>query len=157
MLDPSWHPVPGYEGLYAAAKSGLVTSLDRTVITSNGPRRYKGRMLKQTINQARGGYPEVGLSRPGQERHGPLGKLVPALHNLCYGTRSENVGIDRLRDGQDNRGERHGAHKLTEAQVLDIRARRAAGESLGIIAARYDISLQTVSAIARGKMWSWLE
>jgi hypothetical protein len=181
MTDPSWQPVPGWEGFYAAARSGLVTSLDRTVQTSNGPRRYKARMLAWTINEANGGYPEVALSRPGQKpqsimvhqiilrtfvgecpegqesRHGPLGKLVPALHNLCYGTRAENTGPDRLRDGQDNRGENHGAHKLTAAQVLDIRGRRESGEYLKDIAARYDIAFQTVSAIARRQQWSWLD
>lgn len=40
--------------------------------------------------------------------HGKGGKIDASLPNLSWGTRAENVGRDRLRDGQDNRGEHNG-------------------------------------------------
>jgi hypothetical protein len=45
---------------------------------------------------------------------------------------------------------------LTDDDVRDIRARRAAGETCVSIAARYDVSMQTVSDIARRKVWRFL-
>lgn len=175
-----WLPVVGFEGLYEVSDLGRVRSLDRTVVTSNGPRRYRGRLLKPYVNKGTRGYPFVGLSRPGRDEnwpvhrvvaeaflgpcppgrevcHGPGGKLDASLANLSYGTRSENVGRDRVRDGQDNRGERHGAHKLMKEQVLEIRRRRAEGAELLPLAQKFNVSVQTISGICTGRNWSWLE
>ena len=181
MFDFSWCPVPGYEGFYAAARSGLVRSLDRTVTLTNGQtRRYRGRILKPHINQSKGGYPAVKLSRPGQDPenrvvhqviletfvgecpdgleslHGPLGPLVPALHNLCYGTRIENMG-DKLRDGTDNRGENHPLHVLTASDVLQIRELCRQRVPQSRIAAQFGVKQPTVSMINLRLLWGWLE
>lgn len=175
-----WLPVVGYENLYEVSDLGRVRSLDRIVVTRAGPRRYRGRILRPYINKGTRGYPFVGLSQPGQNenwpvhilvlkahvglcppgqeaRHGPAGKTDAGLANLCWGTRSENVGADRLRDGQDNRGERHGLHKLTAEQVLEIRRRRAAGEELLPLAEEFGVIFQTISDIALGRSWDWLD
>lgn len=179
MTPERWLPVVGFEGFYEVSSFGRVRSLDRTVITSNSARRYRGKMLSSYVNVGTRGYPFVRLSSPqlrgnyavhvlvltahvgpcppGQEtRHGPAGKLYAAVTNLSWGTRSKNVGMDRLRDGQDNRGERHGLHKLTEPQVLEIRRRRAAGEELLALAGEFGVNIQTVSSIALGAHWAWL-
>ena len=38
-----WKHIPNYEGYYQASNLGMVRSLDRTVITSNGQKKfYKG-------------------------------------------------------------------------------------------------------------------
>jgi hypothetical protein len=98
----------------------------------------------------------AGPCPPGQEAwHGPDGKLDAGIANLCWGTRVQNFA-DRVRDGQDNRGERHYAHKLTAEQVLEIRRLCAAGQSRNTIAAQFGISFQHVSAIALRKAWCWL-
>lgn len=179
MTPERWLPVVGFEGFYEVSGFGRVRSLDRTVITSNSARRYRGKMLSSYVNVGTRGYPFVRLSSPqlrgnyavhvlvltahvgpcppGQEtRHGPAGKLHAAVTNLSWGTRSKNVGMDRLRDGQDNRGERHGNHKLTTEQVLEMRRRRAEGEELLSLAAAYSTSFQNVSDICLGKRWAWL-
>jgi hypothetical protein len=54
-------------------------------------------------------------------------------------------------------GESHPQAKLTEKQVLSIRRYRAAGEKLIDVAARFGISLTTVSDIANRKIWAHLE
>ena len=45
-----WKDIVGYEGLYQVSSLGRVRSLDRTIFTSNGPRNYKGKMLKPCID-----------------------------------------------------------------------------------------------------------
>lgn len=175
-----WLPVVGFEGVYEVSNQGRVRSLDRTVVTKAGPRRYRGKMLKSYVNKGTRGYPFVGLSQPGRDEnwpvhilvltafagaplpgqealHGPNGKLDASLANLHWGTRAENVGPDRVRDGQSNRGERQGRHKLTEAQVLEIRRRRAEGEELLPLAEEFGVGFRTISAISLGQSWAWFE
>ncbi len=176
MTDPTerWLPVAGYEGLYEVSDLGRVRSLPRQ--TRRGVRG--GKILKPQTSAGSKGYLFVNLCRdgtmwhvavhrlvleafdrpcpPGMEaRHGPGGKLDASLVNLRWGTRAENVGPDRLRDGQDNRGVRHGMSKLTSEQVKDIRRRSDAGETQQSIADRYGITFQNVSSITLGKTWSY--
>jgi NUMOD4 motif len=174
-MTERWLPVAGYEGLYEVSDLGRVRSLTRTVQTRAGARVYKGRMLKTYINAGTRGYPFVRLSRvgaqencqvhalvlhafagprpPGQEtRHGPGGKTDASLVNLSYGTRSENLA-DRVRDGQDNRGERHYGAKLTWDAVAEIRQRVAVGEEQRSIAREYGVTFQNISAIVNWRTW----
>ena len=52
------------------------------------------------------------------------------------------------------KGERNPAHKLTREQVHEIRLAFEAGTSKRSIAALYDISRPTVTAIVRGETWN---
>lgn len=54
----------------------------------------------------------------------------------------------------DQRGAANRASKLDDAAVLDMRARRAAGEALKVIGADYGVAFQTVSKIVRGQRWT---
>jgi hypothetical protein len=72
--------------------------------------------------------------------------------NLRWATRAENEA-DKLRHGTRLIGERHNMVKLTEAQVLEIRASRVKGETLSSLADRYGVTFQTVSDIGRRKIW----
>lgn len=178
MTDPTerWLPVVSFDGFYASlyevSDLGRVRSLPRQ--TRRGVRG--GRLLAGHVRDD--GYPEVAMSRENkvrarmvhllvleafvslcpdgmEARHGPGGKLDASLANLCWGTRAQNVGPDRVRDGQSNRGERHGLSKLTMEQVEDIRRRSAAGETQQSIASRHGITFQNVSVIVLGKTWSY--
>jgi hypothetical protein len=158
-----WLPVVGFDG-YEVSDLGRVRSLTRVVETSTGPRIYQGRVLQQVTAPAAHGYPRVGLSKggvtrpkkvyklvleafvgpcpPGQEgRHGPAGKSVSALSNLCYGTRREN-NEDRARDGV------FGGAQFTPAQADEIRARYP-GESLRQLAKDYGTTHPTILRIIR--------
>lgn len=74
--------------------------------------------------------------------------------HLFLGTDADNVA-DRVAKGRtrrgDQRGEKHGSAKLTERQVLAIRA--AMGPQK-VIAARYGINQSGVSDIKRRKLWA---
>lgn len=161
---------------------GRVRSLDREVtVTANKSegkkrsahaRRRKGRMLRPGI----GRYASVLVAGrrclvhrlvteafigPCPEghivRHGPGGPLDNRLENLSYGTPAQNNGADRLRDGTLPRGERSGSSKLTEAQVVAIKSRSAAGESRAALGREFGVRPESISHIALGRSWGWLE
>jgi hypothetical protein len=72
--------------------------------------------------------------------------------HLSEKTKAEN-NADKVCDGTSNRGTRSSSCKLTEAEVLAIRAdTRIQSE----IAAEYGIKPSTVSDIKMRKSWGWL-
>jgi hypothetical protein len=163
-------PVPGFEDLYEVSDLGRVRSLPRR--TASGMRG--GRILGFHVGNR--GYPVVMLYRnnvplrrhvhslvlgafagtcpSGQEAlHGSAGPLVAALSNLSWGTREQNMGPDRVRDGTDNRGERQGRAKLTWPAVAEIRRRAAAGEPKMHLAKEFGVSASNIRSIVSGDTW----
>jgi hypothetical protein len=61
------------------------------------------------------------------------------------------------RHADKTRGEAHGRAKLVEADVLAIRARRAAGETLMELAAAFGVNHGAISKIANRRTWRHLE
>lgn len=74
--------------------------------------------------------------------------------HLELGTHKQN-SADMVERGRQNSpvGERHGSCKLTEQQVLEI---RASNEPQHVLAARYGVTQTRISAIRRGTNWSHL-
>lgn len=72
--------------------------------------------------------------------------------HLWLGTDTDNMR-DRDTKGRQARGETNGMSKLSAAQVIEIRARRAAGESCTAIAKSIGVSKGTVSKVALGQAW----
>lgn len=161
-----WLPVVGYEGLYDISDLGRVRSLPRNTT--------RGGILRQWITTT--GYPAVTLCRDGvrenwavhrlvgeafigplppglETRHGGNGALDPSLSNISYGTSKENNGPDKVRDGTINRGEDRWNAKLTAADVAEIRARWANGESGSTLGPEFGINRNYVSDLARGIRW----
>lgn len=81
--------------------------------------------------------------------HNP--KCINHRH-LRWATRTENQA-DKVLDGTDSRGEKHGQNKLSRAEVLNI---RNSHESSEVLARRFKIHVETVRKIRRGAAWSWL-
>lgn len=75
------------------------------------------------------------------------------VEHLFLGTAKDNIH-DMLRKGRgragDKPGEESGSAKLTNEQVLAI---RASAEISRIVAARYGVALQTIYAIRKRKTW----
>ncbi len=91
------------------------------------------------------------------EAHGPIPDGLWVLHK-CDQPPCVNVAHLFLGTPTDNmqdmiRKERHGAAKLTAADVVVIRARRATGEVQQRIADDYGITQRMVSAIEHRKVW----
>ena len=84
--------------------------------------------------------------------HGDLGCVHPK--HLRWATPAENQA-DRLLHGTDMRGEKHWQQKLTEADVIAIRALKGA-ETQRETALRFGVTREMISAIQRRVSWSWL-
>jgi hypothetical protein len=73
--------------------------------------------------------------------------------HLFIGTRKDN-NQDAARKGRTAHGEDHGRHKLTEADVIAIRADRlSTQETLG---RKYGVSGAQISHIQRGENWRYI-
>jgi len=73
--------------------------------------------------------------------------------HLRWATRKENMR-DKVRDGTNPTGERHGGAKLDEQDVIDIRSRVRAGEVQSALAAEFGVSRATVCLLVSGKNWA---
>lgn len=174
MTEEVWKDIPGYEGAYQVSNMGRVKSLPRTspITYPDGRtvlRVLKCRILTPCINKH--GYESLVLRKDGQDRTHEIQRLVAEAFigprppgqetrhldgnrlnnradNLAYGTRSQNQ-----LDLYDYRGYHH---RLRVEDVLDIRARIAAGETGRSIAKIYSVGESTISAIKRGKVYKWL-
>jgi hypothetical protein len=76
--------------------------------------------------------------------------------NLCYGTCSENQA-DKERHGRVPKGEKHKQHRLTEAQVAEVRLLLAQGFTKSAIGLRFGVSSTTIYWISSGRNWRWLK
>lgn len=126
-----------------------------------------------TLSQAKNGYIQVTLAEPRRKRyvhdlvaeafvgqrpagaHIAHGNGVPTDNravNLRYDTPAGNAA-DRVAHGTDCRGERCGTHKLTEAEVTQIRTLYDAGVKQSELAQKFGVVQQTISKITRGDHW----
>lgn len=170
----NWRPVVGFEEFYEVSDQGRVRSITRLVKASRGGfRTHAGKILKPHSHVA--GYPMAALSvngvithrtvhslvaeafigprPPGQQvRHKSTDKSDSSLENIEYGTVKENMK-DKMRDGTQPQGEGVYCAKLKEADVIEIRNRRAAGELLKDIAENFGLTEVYVWQITTGKKW----
>jgi hypothetical protein len=170
-----WRPVVGYEGAYEVSNLGRVRSLDRLVParTKAGThfwKRWKGRVLCQHIGthhyfavvfSALGvtdtrtvhtvvAEAFIGPCPAGEEvRHRDCDNLNNRADNLLYGARSLNREDSRIA-GTLAVGERIAQHKLTAAQVIEIRAASGFHHD---IAERFGVSREQISRIKRRENW----
>ena len=148
-LPEIWKPAVGFEGKYEVSNRGQVRSIDREVDhgrdgTGHGKRKLQGVLLRQRKQGS--GYRSVGLPLIGGKQkchlvhwlvaaafigrrpdgadinHKDGNKANNCAQNLEYCTRRENMVHARATGLWDNRGERNGQAKKTEAAVLAILA-----------------------------------
>lgn len=72
--------------------------------------------------------------------------------HLYEGSPQDNVD-DAVRRDRHKRGQR-GAEKLTDAEVVAIRERRALGELISALSREYGVSESLICAIGRGYRWA---
>lgn len=151
-----WQPIPGFDG-YEASSEGRIRS-PRKVLTANGKRKYKvvnigrvPRYVHRLVALAFHGEPATDL----WVLHRDDDPLNNRPSNLYWGTPKEN-SADKEANGNAPRGEHHQSAKLTEVQVVEIRARSEAGESRKSLAAAFGLCPQAVSHIVNRKRWAHL-
>lgn len=173
-----WKSIKGFEGLYEVSNFGNVRSLPRSHRTSRGcgVQTIKGRLLKKHLNK---GYYQVTLSKESKTRSKLVYQLVgnafigqkpkgmtvnhkngissdDRVSNLEYCTHQENIQHAVRMGLLDNRGVNSGTAKLTEKDILKIYRLVGLGRTRTDIAEILNVSVATVSLIARGKHWKHL-
>lgn len=171
-----WLPVVGWEGLYEVSDLGRVRSLPAARRCKNGDvRRYPGCILAGRA--CGGGYRMITLSREGGANdyfvhslvltafHGPkpdrrfVARYINGVRadsraaNLMWGPRAAPPGYDGQHPPPYHRGEQHPQCKLTTNDVVEMRAKRATGESLEGLAAEYGVSRSNVWTITTRLTW----
>jgi hypothetical protein len=76
------------------------------------------------------------------------------IANLEVVTRQQNVLHAYATGLKSNAGEKHPSHRLTEAQVREIRRRADGGEPHKLLAAEYGISRRQVNDVAGRRAWA---
>lgn len=155
----TWKPIPGYPN-YEASDLGRVR---RTTDTS---RYLSGYVLTSYVRNGR--YPEVGLCEGGHStnifvhqavvlafvgpppagmeiRHLDGDKLNCRLDNLKYGTHKQN-SEDRYRLGEQQT-------KLDLDKAEEIRELHTKGESMGLLAKRYNVSSTAIWNVVHYRTW----
>ena len=171
-MQELWLPVVGYEGLYEVSDQGRVKSLPRPRAQGG---RLKERILKQPTNAS--GYHQVSLWKDKKQtvryvhrlvgeaflgplpcglvtRHGPDGIDDNSVHNISYGTQTEN-SLDKTRDGTQLQGETHHQCRITAETVSTIRG-LASTSTHQSIADRFGLSRQHVTDIVSRRRWAHL-
>ena len=171
-MEEVWKDIPGYEGLYQVSNLGQVKSLPRVVRARGlGKRKPPERLLHP--GRCRSGHLYVNLRKDGSTHHSEIHRLVMLafvgpcpkglevchndsnpknnrLDNLRYDTHLNNM-IDMAYVGNRSR------QKLSVDDVLTVRARLKRGEVGRHLAAEYGVTPAAISAINRGRNWSWLK
>lgn len=164
----SWKPLPLNPGYYAStlgriASGRLRTSLGKVLVqhptshgrmrvsVSNGDRPIK-REVHRLVCEAFHGLPPSPDLEAAHRDGDPLNNRPS---NLRWATHLENIR-DKALHGTQLRGSQVPTSKLTESQVLDIRARVVAGESRHKVAADHNIHRNYLDQIVRGERWSHL-
>ena len=181
-MPEKWLPVVDFEGLYEVSDAGRVRSTDTFLYIPESARnkahyRYrKGRILRTTPSGS-GPYPTVFLWKGHKGRRYPLHVLVltafagprpPGHHgchdngvgtdnrrsNLYWGTPTQNAA-DKRRHGTHIQGEGISWAKLTEVDVLAIRA-TAGSATQRELANIYGVQQSQISRIINRKEWAHL-
>lgn len=170
-MSENWLPVVGYEGLYEVSDQGRVRSLTRRVNYRWGYQKtLPGKIKKLSVGTQ---YLQTSLSKNSKKEHkmihrivcdaflGPLPEGMCTRHldgnwsnnclsNLAYGTYLEN-NLDRVSHGTMPMGEKGGTSKLTESDVIAI---RASTQSQNQLARRFGVAQSSVWAIIHRKTWA---
>jgi len=165
-----WKDIPNYEGFYQASNTGVIKSLRRVIVKSNGAAQtIPEKILKPDFQD---GYVFVTLKKIGEEKRESVHRLVlqtfvgecPVgmetchrngvrdcnnLGNLYWGTKVSNTK-DKELHGTIPKGEKHYRAKLSDVQIRQIRADIEDGIFHKDIAVKFGIDKSYVSRINKG-------
>lgn len=171
-MDENWYDIPDTNGLYQVSNSGNIRSF------RVWGQRYRVSETPRTLKQFdRGnGYFHVNIYRDGKMTLSPVHRIVlesivgpcpsgyEACHNnnnpldnrienLRWDTRSSNF-LDKRLNGTSRCGEDNNKAKFTEAQVISIRKRYAAGEkSQQALGTEFGVARNTIYRIIARITW----
>lgn len=164
-INEIWLPVKGYEGFYEVSNCGRVMSLNynktkkRKLLSGfTTKRKYKRVLLSVNTNiKKHSVHRLVAMAFIPNPENKPFVNHIDGnpsnnnMDNLEWCTASENelhaysIGL------MSAVGERNGKSKLTEKQILEIRAAKGTHSEIASI---YGINAATVTEIRRGNLWA---
>lgn len=177
-MEEIWKDISGYEGFYQVSNMYRVKSLERIVNSGNGKRIEGSKIIKMRLNER--GYYRLSLSKNGECKNFTLHRLIakafiPNPHNkpeinhingiktdnridnLEWVTTKENVihaETIGLRNKNRANGEKNGASKLTEKQVIDIREKFKTNKYTKLsLAKEYNVGQTLIGYIISRKYW----
>jgi hypothetical protein len=150
----TWKAIPGYEGLYEVSDQGRVRSRKKILALCNVSGGYKAASLGKNNSKLIHRLVAAAFLGPAPSDkklvlHSNGDRFDNQLSNLRYGSFTDNSADAKLH-GTQVKGERQHAAKLTEEQVLYIRASNETGVSL---AKKFDVTGACISAIIKRKNW----
>lgn len=164
-MTEEWRPVVGHLGEYAVSnlgrvmamsfyRSGLPGIMSQSLVRGYPRVSLKGRsiVVHKLVAEAFLGLRPDGMTI----NHIDGCKMNNAASNLEYVTPSENQRHACRLGLINSKGERHSQAKLTDAQVIDIRARLERGDSQKETARRVGVDPSTISRIKCGNRWPHL-
>lgn len=167
--------IKGFEFAYEVNCDGLIRSIDRTIIRSDGKKKtFKSKELKPTIHSR--GYLRVTLRSPEKSKDMFIHRLVAEafienienklqvnhingiktdnrIENLEWVTSKENINHAFKNDLISRKGIKNSQSKLTELNILSIRKLILKGETHKEIASKYGVHNSIISNINLGKIW----
>lgn len=171
-----WKDIKGYEGHYQVSDLGRVKSLSRVVKSRVGVFGTKKEIILKTFKNG-DGYLKYKLCINGKEKSVISHRLVAneflenpfnkpqvnhkngikddnRVDNLEWVTSSENV-IHSLANNLKipQKGSEHGMSKLTEKEVLEIRA-IGRTKTLKEVGKMYNVDMSLISLILLNKIWN---
>jgi len=171
-----WKDIKGYEDKYSGSYGGNIRSWGRYVSRRCGVKYFrKGRILRPS--QSHRGYLSVVLCDGNGKLRKRINRLIaetfiknpnnyPQVNhkipiktinfacNLEWCTCSMNLKHAYKNGLASRKGEKHNLSKLTEKQVIEIKARLLQGCKCADIAKQYGVNPVTISSIKTGRTWS---
>lgn len=181
MPHEEWRPVVGFEDAFEVSDQGRVRSKERWIWTCPRgtwfQRKIPGRVKSAKVYA---GYPRVTLSYRGKDYYRHVHRLVAEAFlpkpegadqvNHKTGNRADNrvsnlewcssswnrshAFARGLQESLSGPGEQSPAHKLTEADVRDIKQRLIAGEGCKSIAKDFPVGESAIGEIKAGRSWT---
>lgn len=167
-----WRPIAELDGTYEVSSFGRLRSVPRTLVDG---REWRGKVLRLTTAR---GYPSACVSHRGKKVTVRLHRAVASAFcarpdgcdvvnhldgdrtnnrpaNLEWTTHSGN-NVHALAAGLRDtvRGERHVRAKLTDEQVMAIRAR--SNEPRALVAKEFSVTAATIGDIVHRRSWMHL-
>lgn len=174
-----WRDIVEYEGYYLVSNKGRVFSKLREEFVESrrtgGHYRKRGNYLcKSLVNKL--GYEQIPLRKSGKTKLHTVHRLVAfaflpnpdkevnhingirhdnRLENLEWSNRRHNA-LHGTRVLGKNRGETNTKSKLTEKEVLEIKALLEKGFTQTEVSQNFDVTNGAIYRIQHGFNWSWL-
>lgn len=178
-----WRDIPEYVGYYQSSDLGRIKGLTRHILKNNFKSLVKGQIIKQSLDN---GYCRVTLRKQGvvskqyvhiivaktfipnpenkpevnHLKKMPCGKKMNTFDNrvvsLAWSTRGENMQYGYDFGFKCAKGENNGRSKLTEKQVLEIRAIGKYKNYTKEMSIKYGVCEKYISDIMNRKRWTHL-